>query len=88
MEERKVTLDIDSDVETRKGVHADIAMLSTKGGTTRIDFLNADIAIDPNSARAVLSSRVYMSNEDVIALRDMLDRHTAAWKVEADVEEA
>lgn len=88
MNERKVTINIDSDVETRKGVHADVAMLSTKGGATRIDFLNADITLDDVNVRAALASRVYMNNEDVIALRDMLVSHTADWKVEADGEEA
>lgn len=63
---------VDSDIETRKGVHADIAIARTKGGVTRIDFLLGDIE-EEDSIRAALVSRVYMNNEDVCALRSALN---------------
>ena len=88
MEEHRVNIDIDSDTETRKGVYGNVTMLVTKGGTTRIDFLNADIPVESESMRAVLAARIYMDNADIIALRDMLVSHTATWKVEADDKEA
>lgn len=84
MEDRQVNISIDSDVETRKGVHSNIVLLTTEGPVTKIDFLNADISVEEDEVRAALSSRVYMSNEDLVALRDMLIRHTASWKVAAD----
>ncbi len=80
---QSINLNLDSDPVTRKGVMASIVLASTDGGVTRLDFVNPDIPEDEGSMRAVLSSRVYMSNENLLALRDMLNTHTATWKVEA-----
>lgn len=79
---QSINLNLDSDPETRKGVMASIVLASTDGGVTRLDFVNPDIPENEGSVRAVLSSRVYMSNENLLALRDMLNSHTAEWKVE------
>ncbi len=74
-ETRGINLNLDSDTETRKGVMASIVLASTDGGVTRLDFVNPDIPDNDGSVRAVLSSRVYMSNENLLALRDMLNAH-------------
>lgn len=88
MEDQATHITIDSDVETRKGVHANVVQASTRGGLTRLDFLSADLIGEDNEGRAVLSARVYLDNFDLLALRDMLNAHTAGWKVEHDGGEA
>ena len=75
---------IDADPASRAGRHADLATATTKGGTTRLDFLLADIPQDDGSMRAVLSSRIFMNNEDLMTLRDTLDNHIASWEVAQD----
>lgn len=70
-----VNVSIDHDPQTRKGVFSDFVMARTKGGVTRIDFVQLDIDLDGGDKQAVLASRVFMSNEDVITLRDMLNDH-------------
>lgn len=42
MGEKQVTLNIDSDVDTRKGVFSDIAFVSCGSGMARIDFISGD----------------------------------------------
>lgn len=87
MEEKAVSIEVESDVATRKGTYADVATLASKRGTTRIDFVSTDSS-DGEVVKAVLSARVYMDNADIIALRDMLNNYTASWKVTENVEEA
>lgn len=81
-------INIDHDPQTRKGVFSDFAMVRTKGGTSRLDFVQRDIELDGGDEQAVLAARVFMSNEDLLALRDMLVQHTSSWKVDGDGAEA
>lgn len=87
-EERQHNIGIDHDPQTRKGAFADFTMVRTKGGVSRIDFIQRDIELEGGDEQAVLASRVFMSNEDLLALRDMLVRHTSSWKVDGDGAEA
>ncbi len=72
-EETMMHLTIDSDMSTRKGVHADMALLAEREGTVRIDFISADIADDEANAKGVLTSRVYMSRKDLLIFRNAID---------------
>ena len=87
-ETREFNLNIDHDTATRKGVMSNLVMASTDGAVTRLDFINSDIPGEDGQVRAVLSSRVYMTNENLLALRDMLNDHTKNWKVEVNGEPA
>ncbi len=82
--ENSVSLNLDSDVETRKGVVAGLVMASTDGTMTRLDFINPDIPTDDGGIRAVLSARVYLTNDNLVALRDMLINHTSRWGAGSD----
>ena len=73
---------IDHDPQTRKGVHANITIASTNGPVTRLDFISTDLPDDNGTMRGILSARVYMTNENLIALRNMLNDHTEKWTVE------
>lgn len=88
MEERQIHIDIDSDTETRKGVFSNISMLTDEGPLTRIDFLNSDIHVTEENSRAVLASRVYMTRDDLVLLRNVLDSHIDGWKAVADAPKA
>lgn len=83
-ETRELKLNIDHDTATRKGVISNLVMASTDGAVTRLDFINSDIPGEDGQVRAVLSSRVYMTNENLLELRDMLNDHTKNWKVGTD----
>ena len=78
-----VSLSIDHDPQTRKGCFSDFSMAATNGPNTRLDFISTDIPGENGSVRGVLSARVYMTNESLIALRDMLNSHTEGWEVTA-----
>lgn len=82
--ENSVSLNLDSDVETRKGVMAGLVMASTEGAMTRLDFINPDIQADDGTIRAVLSARVYLTNDNLVALRDMLVDHISKWEAGSD----
>ena len=73
--EKEMKITIDSDPMTRKGVQADFASITTKGGATRLDFFLSDIQVDENNTRAVLSSRVFMNNTDIVNLYKALGDH-------------
>lgn len=64
---------LDSDVQTRMGVHADAVMLHKRGGIARIDFILGDIPVGDGDVRGVLSSRVFMDVDDLVILRDEID---------------
>lgn len=66
---------VDSDPITRKGVQADFASITTKESATRLDFFLSDIQVDENNTRAVLSSRVFMNNTDIVNLYKALGDH-------------
>ena len=86
MEDNKaegISLNIDHDPQTRRGCFSDLAMAATNGPNTRLDFISTDIPDENGNIRGVLSARVYMSNESLIALRDMLNSHTEGWEVTA-----
>lgn len=70
---------IDSDNQTRKGAHADFVMARSNGGITMLDFVLSDMPADNGPAQCVLVSRVFMSNDGIAQLRDMLIQHTSAW---------
>lgn len=73
-EEKAINLTIDSDPQTRKGAYSDRVLVTSEGGFIRLDFLHVDIPSD-DGMRAVLVSRIMMSREDVVALKDVLDSH-------------
>lgn len=79
MEKKIITINLDSDVQTRKGVHANMVQAVDLGHSTRLDFILSDIE-DENGPRGVLSARVYMDNANIKALRDLLIDHTATWE--------
>lgn len=80
---QKLNVNVDSDVSTRKGVHADIVIAETNGADTRLDFVLLERSGGPaagdGGVSAVLASRIFMSRDNVIALRDMLNEHTSTW---------
>lgn len=86
-EEKTVALTIDSDINTRKGVHADAALLAEKDDVVRIDFISTDIMDNGNEARGLLSSRVYMSRHDFMSFRNSIDAMLHNNSGEADEEE-
>lgn len=69
----EVHMTLDSDVQTRMGVHADTVMLHKKGGIARLDFILGDIPMGDGEVRGVLSSRVFMTVDDLKILRDEID---------------
>lgn len=75
------TLIVDSSPEIRGGKHATMTFASTVGGETRLDFIEVDQpSVDPEvESVGVLSARVFMSNANLVALRDMLIKHTSQW---------
>lgn len=77
MEDRQITLNIDSDVETRKGVYSDIALVSRHSDMARVDFISGDRP-GAGSIGAVLSCRVYMPLSSLVALRDSINDQLAA----------
>lgn len=79
-----VNVRLDQDTQSRKGVFADFVMARTKGGTTRLDFSQLDSEAEDGARKGVMVSRIFMNNEDLISLRDMLNKHTAQWKVGGD----
>ena len=87
-EEQQHNINIDHDPQTRKGVYSDFTLVRTKGGVSRLDFVQRDIELEGGDEQAVLAARVFMSNEDLLALRDMLVQHTSSWKVDGDGAEA
>ena len=81
-DESKGTIQIDSTIEARAGVHSNLVMAMTNGGTTRLDFVATEMPLSSEGdLLAVLVSRIYMDNADLVSLRDMLVRHTANWKI-------
>lgn len=73
MEKAQVRITIDSDTETRKGVHADNFSITTRGDSVRIDFFLSDIQGENGENRGVLASRVFMDVSDLPELRDTLN---------------
>lgn len=69
----EVHMTLDSDVQTRMGVHADTVMLHEKDGVARLDFILCDIPMGDGEIRGVLSSRVFMAVDDLKILRDEID---------------
>lgn len=78
-DEPTITLQIDASPEVRAGVFSDLALMATKGNVTRIDFVLTDGMAEPTG---VIASRVFMANEDLVALRDALIHHTQEWVVQ------
>ena len=75
---------VEATPDVRRGVHADIAMIRTNGGQSMIDFVLVDTVDTPpaadGTASGVLSSRVFMSNESLVTLRDTLIEYTQNWQ--------
>lgn len=80
-EHRSMQITADSDI--RRGVFADLVSAQTPNQVTRLDFIQIEGEGDDSTLQGVLASRVYMTNESLIALRDMLVRHTKDWKAES-----
>lgn len=66
------SIKVDSDTGTRKGVFADLALVSVNGSIARIDFISGDLPSD-ESIGAVLTSRVYMPLSALVGLRDQIE---------------
>ena len=79
-DDRSMQITADSDI--RRGVFADLVFAQTSNQVTRLDFIQIEGEVDNQTIQGVLASRVYMTNESLIALRDMLIRHTKDWKAE------
>lgn len=79
-EDRSMQITGDSDV--RRGVFADLVFAQTSNQVTKLDFIQIEGEVDDSTLQGVLASRIYMTNESLIALRDMLIRHTKDWKAE------
>lgn len=79
-DDRSMQITADSDI--RRGVFADLVFAQTSNQVTRLDFIQIEVEVDDSTLQGVLASRVYMTNESLIALRDMLIRHTKDWKAE------
>ncbi len=79
-DDRSMQITADSDI--RRGVFADLVFAQTSNQVTRLDFIQIEGEVDDSTLQGVLASRVYMTNESLIALRDMLIRHTKDWKAE------
>lgn len=67
-----MTINITSDVTTRKGAYADLALVTLDGAVARLDFVSRDV---PNESRteAVLTSRVYMTAKTLGELKRAID---------------
>lgn len=76
------SMQITADSNIRRGVFADLVFAQTSNQVTRLDFIQIEGEVDDSTLQGVLASRVYMTNESLIALRDMLIRHTKDWKAE------
>lgn len=76
------SMQITADFDIRRGVFADLVFAQTSNQVTRLDFIQIEGEVDDSTLHGVLASRVYMTNESLIALRDMLIRHTKDWKAE------
>lgn len=73
MDKIQVRVTVDSDTETRKGVHADNFSITTRGDIVRLDFFLSDIQGEHGETRGVLSSRIFMDVNDLPELRDTLN---------------
>lgn len=72
----EITVNVSSDISTRKGAFADLALVTTSDGLARLDFISRDI---PSSdvSEAILTARVYMTVSNLAALRDAIDERLA-----------
>ena len=87
MEAAQVSIAVEATPEMRAGRFSDVSLIRTNGGSSTIDFVMTDGAADENGViSAVLVSRVSMTNESVVALRDMLVRHTSGWIVDGGID--
>lgn len=67
-----ITVNITSDVTTRKGAYADLALVTLDGAVARLDFVSRDVPSE-NRTEAVLTSRVYMTTKTLGELRRTID---------------
>lgn len=67
-----ITVNITSDVTTRKGAYADLALVTLDGAVARLDFVSRDVPSE-NRTEAVLTSRVYMTTKTLGELRRAID---------------
>ena len=85
MTEKKLNLMVDTPPESRFGRFADTFFVRTNGPASTVDFILTDGPPDEDgNVPALLVSRVSMTNEALLALRDMLNDHTSGWKVSGD----
>ncbi|GEM_PF-3033507 len=76
---------VDASPEMRRGVFANLVMAATlPTGMVQLNFVDVDRPADGDTASGILAARVYLTPQDVMALRDMLIKHTESWKVETD----
>ena len=86
-DEKQISIAIEATPEMRTGTFSDLSLIKTNGAASTIDFILTDgVPDEQGNVSAVLVSRISMTNESVIALRDMLVRHTDGWTVEGDAD--
>lgn len=80
---------VDAAPEVRAGRFSDLSLIRTNGSVSIIDFaLSDNVPDESGNIPAVLVSRISMTNEAVVALRDMLVRHTQNWTVAQETADA
>lgn len=88
-QETTAEITIDASPEMRRGTYANLAFaMTTPNHMTQLNFVDTDRVSTNGGVSGILAARVYMTPQDIIALRDMLIKHTESWKVEADGSEA
>lgn len=70
--EESITINISSDIPTRKGAYADLALVDIENGIARLDFVSRDLPTQ-NRTEAVLTSRVYIPVAALVSLRESID---------------
>lgn len=68
----EITVNISSDIPTRKGAYADLALVSIDSGLARLDFISRDVPTT-GASEAILTARVYMTVGNLAALRNAID---------------
>lgn len=75
---------VDAAPETRAGKHASAAIIASRDGEARIDFIEIDGTPDEGDFAGVLSARIFMSLNDLAALRDSIDEHMKGHGTDVD----
>ena len=77
MEEKGREMSMVADSSLRSGVFSDYMVVKNVNGKSILDFFLID-DIDAERGTAVLTSRVVLTHQGLVALRDMLNKHIEA----------